>query len=103
MFDTMSGPTIASGKICYIEIPARDADESARFYERVFGWKIRLRSSGELAFDDAVARAVGEGGTVVRPIDPDAAEIFAHFGDPAGNVLGIYQQPGLVVAAAPNP
>jgi len=70
MFDTMSGPTIASGKICYIEIPAR---------------------------------AVGEGGTVVRPIDPDAAEIFAHFGDPAGNVLGIYQQPGLAVAAAPNP
>jgi len=31
----------------------------------------------------------------VKPIDPSNREIFAVFRDPAGNVMGIYQQPGL--------
>ena len=31
------------------------------------------------------------GGEIVQPIDPDASEITAHFRDPGGNVLGIYQ------------
>jgi predicted enzyme related to lactoylglutathione lyase len=34
---------------------------------------------------------VDAGGQIVRPIDPDSPEIFAHFSDPARNVLGIYQ------------
>jgi hypothetical protein len=33
------------------------------------------------------------GGHIVQPIDPNAREITAHFRDPAGNVLGIYQEP----------
>jgi uncharacterized protein len=28
-------------RLCYLEIPAIDAQESARFYEAVFGWDIR--------------------------------------------------------------
>jgi predicted enzyme related to lactoylglutathione lyase len=35
------------------------------------------------------------GGEIVRPVDPGSREVFAWFKDPAGNVLGIYQQPGL--------
>jgi hypothetical protein len=31
------------------------------------------------------------GGQIVQPIDPNAREITAHFRDPGGNVLGIYQ------------
>ena len=41
------------GKICYLEIPAATAEASAAFYSRIFGWKVRTRGDGELAFDDA--------------------------------------------------
>jgi predicted enzyme related to lactoylglutathione lyase len=34
------------------------------------------------------------GGELVVPIGADAPEITARFRDPAGNVLGIYQEPG---------
>lgn len=34
------------------------------------------------------------GGKIVQPIGMDAPEITARFSDPAGNVLGLYQQPG---------
>lgn len=47
--------------------------------------------------DDAAAavRAVlAGGGSIVQPIGADAPEVTARFRDPAGNVLGIYQQPG---------
>ena len=40
------------GKICYLEIPAHTAEASAEFYSRIFGWKVRRRGDGELAFDD---------------------------------------------------
>ena len=41
------------GKICYIEIPAITGEESAAFYGSVFGWRVRPRGDGQLAFDDA--------------------------------------------------
>jgi uncharacterized protein len=41
---------------------------------------------------DAVLAA---GGEIVQPIHPGEHELVARFRDPAGNVLGIYQQPGL--------
>jgi predicted enzyme related to lactoylglutathione lyase len=34
------------------------------------------------------------GGKIVQPIDPNASEITAHFRDPGGNMLGIYQHRG---------
>jgi uncharacterized protein len=34
------------------------------------------------------------GGEIVQAIGADAPEITARFRDPAGNVLGIYQEPG---------
>jgi hypothetical protein len=40
------------GKICYLEIPANRAEDSARFYSEIFGWKVRERGDGNLAFDD---------------------------------------------------
>ena len=36
---------------------------------------------------------VANGGEIVQPIGADAPEITARFRDPAGNVLGLYQQP----------
>jgi len=43
----------------------------------------------------ALAAVQAAGGEIVRPVDPGAPEVFAWFKDPGGNVLGIYQQPGL--------
>lgn len=46
---------------------------------------------------DSVAETIdavtANGGTIVQPIGMDAPEITARFSDPAGNVLGLYQQP----------
>jgi predicted enzyme related to lactoylglutathione lyase len=36
---------------------------------------------------------IAHGGEVVQPIGADAPEITARFRDPAGNVIGLYQQP----------
>jgi predicted enzyme related to lactoylglutathione lyase len=111
-------PTMGNGKICYIEIPANDIDVSANFYKEVFAWNVRTRGDGRLAFDDGVGQVSGtwvlnrkplaEVGllvyvmvdsvadtieVIVQPIGGDAPEITARFTDPAGNILGLYQQP----------
>lgn len=118
-------PTLTNGKICYIEIPSTDVARSADFYKHVFGWKIRKRGDGHLAFDDTTGQVSGSwvlnrppasqpgllvyimvdsvaatidsivanGGEIVQPIGADAPEITARFRDPAGNVIGLYQQP----------
>ncbi len=36
---------------------------------------------------------VANGGEIVQPIGADAPEITARFRDPAGNVIGLYQEP----------
>src|SRR5204863_8720333 len=53
------------GKICYLEIPANKAEDSADFYSRIFGWKVRRRGDGEMAFDDPA----GVSGTWVKESD----------------------------------
>jgi predicted enzyme related to lactoylglutathione lyase len=47
------------GKVCYIEIPAIDIQASATFYQKVFGWRIRERGDGNVAFDDGVGQVSG--------------------------------------------
>ena len=118
-------PTLANGKICYIEMPATDIARSSDFYKRVFGWNIRKRGDGSTSFDDTTGEVSGawvrgrppdtqvgllvyimvdsvaatldaivaNGGEIVQPIGADAPEITARFRDPAGNVIGLYQQP----------
>lgn len=120
-----NSPTLANGKVCYIEIPAIDINASAGFYKDVFGWRTRQRGDGNLAFDDAVGEVSGtwvtgrkaatepglliyimvdsvaatveaiiaNGGKIVQRIGVDAPEITARFSDPAGNVIGLYQEP----------
>ena len=119
-------PTLANGKICYIEIAAIDINRSADFYAKIFGWRIRQRDDGHIAFDDATGEVSGtwvinrkpspepglliyimvdsvaetiekvivNGGRLVQPIGADAPEVTARFSDPAGNVIGLYQDPG---------
>ena len=56
---------MSHGKICYLEIPAITAEASANFYRSIFGWTVRKRGDGELAFDDAG----GVSGTWVKESD----------------------------------
>lgn len=63
-------PTMANGKICYIEMPATDISRSAEFYKRVFGWNIRQRGDGATSFDDTVNEVSG---AWVRGRPPGAA------------------------------
>ena len=118
-------PTLGNGKICYVEIPANNIQQSADFYNKVFHWEIRKRGDGATAFNDAVGQVSGawvlnrppsqipglliyimvdsvadaiesvkaNGGKIVQPMGIDAPEITARFRDPAGNVLGLYQEP----------
>src|SRR4029077_11152521 len=52
-------PTLANGKVCYIEIPAVDIQRSADFYATVFGWGLRQRGDGHMAFDDTTGQVSG--------------------------------------------
>jgi predicted enzyme related to lactoylglutathione lyase len=47
-----------------------------------------------------VSAVVANGGEIVQPIGADAPEITARFRDPAGNVLGLYQEPGRSASGA---
>ena len=52
-------PTLTNGKICYIEMPAKDIARSSEFYKRVFGWNVRNRGDGATAFDDTTGEVSG--------------------------------------------
>jgi uncharacterized protein len=40
-----------------------------------------------------IKKVIANGGTIVQPLGADAPEITARFADPAGNVIGLYQEP----------
>ncbi|GAO43533.1 VOC family protein [Flavihumibacter petaseus] len=70
-------PTFGNGKICYLEIPSRDALESADFYEKVLGWHIRKRGDGEISFDDSVMEVSGTWRTDRKPVS--GLGLLVHF------------------------
>jgi uncharacterized protein len=43
--------------------------------------------------NDAIDLVTKNGGKIVQPVGKDFPEITARFSDPAGNILGLYQQP----------
>jgi predicted enzyme related to lactoylglutathione lyase len=43
--------------------------------------------------DKAVETVIVNGGKIVQPVGMDAPEITARFSDPAGNIIGLYQDP----------
>jgi predicted enzyme related to lactoylglutathione lyase len=42
---------------------------------------------------ETIDKVTANGGRIVQPIGADAPEITARFTDPAGNILGLYQEP----------
>ena len=108
----------------FFAINADDVPRARNFYKSVFGWNVRTRGDGSVAFDDGAGEVSGtwvrsrppadlglliyimvdsvastcdlviaHGGRIVQAIGADAPEITARFTDPAGNILGLYQQP----------
>lgn len=54
------------GRLSYVQIPAIDVRASARFYERVFGWKARGDGSNHLSFTDATGDISARGSPIAR-------------------------------------
>ncbi len=52
-------PSHGNGKCCYLECPATDIEQSSACYTGVFGWTLRRRSDGRIAFDDGVGEVSG--------------------------------------------
>jgi predicted enzyme related to lactoylglutathione lyase len=42
---------------------------------------------------EMIDAVIANGGEIAQPIGGDAPEITARFRDPAGNVIGLYQEP----------
>ena len=56
-----------NGGITYLHIPAVEVQQSATFYERVFGWTIRRRGADHASFDDTTGHVVGAWATDLAP------------------------------------
>jgi uncharacterized protein len=116
-----TNPLARHGGISYLEIPARDPERSAAFYQHVVGWQIDRRAADDFRFahadgsfigrftsdaprdgglvpviyvDDvaaAVARVSEHGGEVTSPPRQEGDVLVARVRDPAGNALGLWQ------------
>ena len=60
-------PHYGNGKICYLELPSRNIEESSAFYESIFDWNVRRRDDGTTAFDDGVGEVSGTWRTDRKP------------------------------------
>src|SRR5947208_6674057 len=114
----ISIPGLTPGQLCYLQIPALDITASARFYERVLGWRVDPPGAGfeapgligQWVTERAAAPDVGPvgwihvgdvrrtlqtareaGGTPRDEPVPDGPRLLASFSDPAGNLVGIVQ------------
>ena len=63
------------------------------FWDKMAPFYRHLPSAPGFGLAGTVDKVVASGGRIVQPIGADAPEITARFSDPAGNVLGLYQQP----------
>lgn len=90
-------PTMANGKICYVEMPATDVERSATFYENVFGWRIRRRGDGQLAFDDGVGEVSGTWVVSRSPMTDPGLLIYIMVDSVAGTIDLVRAHGGEVV------
>jgi predicted enzyme related to lactoylglutathione lyase len=106
-------PTLATGKICYVEIPATDVERSSRFYSDAFGWELRARGDGAIAFDDAVKEVSGswvtgrppsaEPGIMVHIMVADLEAALTRVRSAGGEVLNDDAEPGERVGHVRDP
>lgn len=90
-------PTLGNGKICYLEIPAVDIERSADFYHRVFGWDLRRRGDGVVAFDDGVGEVSGAWVTGRPPSTEAGLLTYVMVEDAAKTVEAVIENGGEIV------
>ena len=90
-------PTMADGKICYVEIPAAEIERSAAFYETVFGWRIRRRDYGRTAFDDTTGEVSGAWVTGRPPLEEPGPLIYIMVDDAEATVDAVVAHGGEIV------
>lgn len=116
--ETTSIPGLAHGQVSYLQLPAADVPTSARFYERIFGWRVSPPDAGFEAHgligqwvaerpaapdagpvlwvnvgDVRVALRDAEdaGATVTDGPTLDGPRLLGSFKDPAGSLIGVVQ------------
>ena len=90
-------PHFGNGKICYLELPSRNIDESSAFYQTVFDWKIRQRSDGTIAFDDGVGEVSGTWRTDRNPTTGIGMLVHIMVDDIEVTIRKITEQGGTIV------
>ena len=90
-------PTLGNGKICYVEMPASEVQRSAEFYEKVFGWQIRKRGDGAIAFDDGVGQVSGTWVTNRTPSATPGLLIYIMVDDVAATIESVIGRGGELV------
>lgn len=71
----MAIPNPPHGKVLYLLLPSTDAEASARFYQEVFGWNIRMTDEG-IAFDDSVNQVHGRFTNQLEAVDNPGALLY---------------------------
>lgn len=112
-------PSSTKGQVGYLQIPAVNVEQSASFYERIFGWQVEQPNPsfeapnviGQWVTDRPVARDGGilmwidvdniqvtlemarsDGGEVLeQPVADGPERLLATIRDPAGNAIGVVQ------------
>lgn len=92
-----SGPDYGHGKICYLEIPSRDVAASSAFYHAVFGWEIRTRGDGSVAFDDGVGQVSGSWRTDREPATERGTLVHIMVDDAMATIEAIRANGGTIV------
>lgn len=90
-------PSRTNGKVCYIEIPATDIECSAQFYQSVFGWNVRKRGDGHLAFDDGPGNVSGTWVHGRPPAGDPGFVIYIMVDDVAAAVDAVTAHGGVIV------
>jgi predicted enzyme related to lactoylglutathione lyase len=90
-------PTLGHGKICYVEMPATDIARSSAFYQKVFGWNVRKRGDGKLAFDDGVGQVSGTWVTGRKPMTEVGLLIYIMVDDAVAVIESVKANGGKIV------
>jgi predicted enzyme related to lactoylglutathione lyase len=94
-------PDYRTGKICYLELPAVDPAASADFYNRVFGWSLRRRGDGAIAFDDTVGGVSGTFVTGREPAGAPGAVLYVMVADARVACAAVMEAGGRIVHESP--
>jgi predicted enzyme related to lactoylglutathione lyase len=77
----------------YTLVPSTDSNsDPSGEGAKVAGDELVCSFTSSWIIAETVDAVVAHGGKIVQPIGADVPEITARFRDPAGNVLGLYQQ-----------